>query len=175
MKPAYFSSLFHVTPLPLVRNDHEVKFSLPDVVCESSPRYDAVNSWKPMSNTEVLQTNVGLNIVWTKSSNFVQTLFKVCSKYVQIQTLFILCSNSVVKVHTLFIECSNSVVKVHTLFNLCSHLFIDCSNLISWNVPHFQLVQSMFKLCSKFNLYSNYVQRSYLFKLYSKWNLWRRL
>ena len=107
----------------------------------------------------VLQGNVGLNIVWTKSSNFVQTLFKVCLKYVQIHTLFILCSNTGEKIHTLFNPCSNFFTFVHWLFNtkemkwainwilfkLGSNFFfkfIHCSNYVQ--ISNF--VQTMFKV-----------------------------
>ena len=57
---------------------------------------------------------------------------------------------------------------VHWLFKSNT---LKCAPLSIWS----KLVQTMFKLCSKFKLCSNYVQRSYLFKLYSKWNLWNRL
>ena len=111
----------------------------------------------------VLQGNVGLNIVWTKSSNFVQTLFKVCLKYVQIHTLFILCSNTGEKIHTLFNPCSNFFTFVHWLFNTKEMkwaILSFCSNLVQTFLLNSYIVQTMFKfqtlfkLCSK----SNFVQ-----------------
>ena len=83
-------------------------------------------------------------------SDSVQTLFKVCSNNVKIQTLFILCSNSVVKVHTLFNFCSNFFKLVHWLFK---------TNKLKW--APFKLSSNLFfkfKLCSNSVQESNFVQ-----------------
>ena len=98
-----------------------------------------------------------LNTKFKLCSNSVQTMFIVCSNNVQIQTLFIHCSNSLPKIQTLFIVCSGPrplkmlySYFIQTLFILQSLKFILSSNSFE-----------KFKLCSNFIQNSNFVQTQF--------------
>ena len=112
-----------------------------------------------------------LNTKFKLCSNSVHTLFIVCSNNVQIQTLFIQCSNSMPKIQTLFIHCSNSLPKIQTLFIVCSgprplkmlYSYFIQTLFILWNLKFVLCSNSFekFKLCSNFIQNSNFVQTQF--------------
>ena len=122
--------------------------------------------------------NVGMNKVWMQYSYFIQSLFKQCSNNVQIQTLFIFCSNQSVKIQISFIVCSCPKVQrssgrisnsysvqiilknsnyvqvlfiIQTLFKL-QFIQMHLQNILGQNFFH------KFKLCSNFVSNSYFVQ-----------------
>ena len=99
-------------------------------------------------------------------SNFVLLLFKLCSNYVQIQTLFTLCSCFWGKIWTLFPFCS-TVVQIfwrpYWRGKVCSIFVHGQIQSISSKGLHSSIVQNMF--ISK--LYSNFVHILFKFKLCS--------
>ena len=110
----------------------------------------------------VLLANVGseqsLNIKFMICSNSVQTPFKQCSNKVQIQTLFIHCSNSFIKIQTLFIVCSIFVLPF-SWSDLEGKL---CSQFVQVQGSQKCHILIVFKLCSSYNFKfipcSNFVQ-----------------
>ena len=99
-----------------------------------------------------------LNIKFMICSNSVQTLFKQCSNNVQIQTLFIHCSNSFIKIQTLFKVCSIFVLPF-SWSDLEGKL---CSQIVEVQGSQKCHIHIVFKLCSSYNfkfiLCSNFVQ-----------------
>ena len=85
-----------------------------------------------------------LNIKFMNCSNSVQTLFKQCSNNVQIQTLFIHCSNSFIKIQTLFKVCSIFVLPF-SWSDLEGKL---CSQFVQVQGSQKCHIHIVFKLCS---------------------------